>query len=162
MIDNNNQPNTMENFFGTAALYLAPKGWFHQNKIAIAQLEQEWNLPLVDANNRLISPKIVEHAGAALASSLRPTFFNFFAHCCCPGLAISQKKNAYAQNAVNLARVAIALERWRLAHGEFPESPRRARTTVSGKSSTRYHQRRVAALSPHGRRTIRSLLRRLE
>ena len=29
---------------------------------------------------------------------------------------------AYAQTAVNLARVAIALERYRLAHGQYPDS----------------------------------------
>jgi len=32
------------------------------------------------------------------------------------------KKFAYAQSSVDLACVAIALERYRLAHGEFPES----------------------------------------
>ena len=32
------------------------------------------------------------------------------------------KRFAYGQESVDLARVAIALERYRLAHGEFPES----------------------------------------
>jgi hypothetical protein len=32
------------------------------------------------------------------------------------------KKFACAQSSVDLARVAIALERYRLAHGEYPES----------------------------------------
>ncbi|HXI72791.1 MAG TPA: hypothetical protein VNN22_20830 [Verrucomicrobiae bacterium] len=122
MINNNNQPNTMENFLETTAFYLAPKGWFYQNEITIAQMEQQWNLPLVDATNRIVSPKIVEHAGTALASSLRPTLFNFFARLLLPGLGNFAQKTAYAQNAADLARVAIALERYRLAHGGFPES----------------------------------------
>jgi len=57
-----------------------------------------------------------------LASSLRPTPFNFFAHLLLPGLGNFAQKTAYAQNAVDLARAAITLERYRLAHGEFPES----------------------------------------
>ncbi len=32
------------------------------------------------------------------------------------------KKFAYAQSSVDLARTAIALERYRLAHGDYPES----------------------------------------
>src|SRR5208282_901758 len=39
-----------------------------------------------------------------------------------PGIGAVVKKFAYAQSSVDLARVAIALERYRLAHGEFPES----------------------------------------
>ena len=75
MINNNNQPNTMENFLGTVALYLAPKGWFYQNEITIAQVEQEWNLPMVDATNQIISPKTAQRAGTAFESSLRTTPF---------------------------------------------------------------------------------------
>jgi len=32
------------------------------------------------------------------------------------------QKPAYAQTAVDLAAIACALERWRLAHGQFPET----------------------------------------
>ena len=39
-----------------------------------------------------------------------------------PALGGAVKKFAYGQSSVNLARMAIALERYRLAHGEFPES----------------------------------------
>ena len=39
-----------------------------------------------------------------------------------PALGSWARKCAYAQSSVDLARVAIALERYRLAHGEFPES----------------------------------------
>jgi hypothetical protein len=79
MTDNNNPPNTMKNFWGTTAFYLAPKGWFYQNEIAIAQVEQQWNLPMVDATNQIVSPKMVQHAGTAFESSLRTMPFNFFA-----------------------------------------------------------------------------------
>ncbi len=39
-----------------------------------------------------------------------------------PALGNVVKKFAYAQSSVDLARVAIALERYRLVHGEYPES----------------------------------------
>ena len=39
-----------------------------------------------------------------------------------PALGNAAKKFAYAQTSVDLARIAIALERYRLAHGEYPES----------------------------------------
>ncbi len=39
-----------------------------------------------------------------------------------PALTNTVKKYAYAQSSVDMARVACALERYRLAHGEFPES----------------------------------------
>jgi len=39
-----------------------------------------------------------------------------------PGFQNAVIRFAYAQESVDLARVAIALERYRLAHGEHPES----------------------------------------
>jgi hypothetical protein len=39
-----------------------------------------------------------------------------------PAIGNAVTKYARAQSSVDLARVAIALERYRLAHGEFPES----------------------------------------
>ena len=38
-----------------------------------------------------------------------------------PALNAAVKKFAFAQASVDLARVACALERYRLAHGEYPE-----------------------------------------
>ena len=39
-----------------------------------------------------------------------------------PDLGSCATKFAYAQSSVDLARTAIALERYRLAHGEYPEA----------------------------------------
>jgi hypothetical protein len=35
---------------------------------------------------------------------------------------MQKKKFAYAQSATDMARVAVALERYRLAHGEYPKT----------------------------------------
>jgi hypothetical protein len=122
MVNNNNQPNTMENFLGSVAFYLAPKGWFYQNEIAIAQVEQQWNLPMVDAVNQIISPKTVQHAGTAFESSLRTMSFNYFARLLLSEFGSFAQRTAYGQNAVNMARVAIALERYQLVNGNYPDS----------------------------------------
>jgi hypothetical protein len=122
MVSGNNQNGTPGNFFPTIAFYLMPKGWFYQNELVLAQLEQQWNLTLVDATNQTISPKMVQHTRTALESSLHTTPFNFFARLLLPSLGNYAQKTAYGQNAVNMARIAIALERYRLAHGEFPDS----------------------------------------
>jgi hypothetical protein len=121
MVDNDTR-NTMNRFGVAVMVYLMPKGWYYQNEIVLAQLEQQWNLTLVDATNQTISPKMAQHTRTALESSLHTTPFNFFARLLLSGLGGFAQRIAYAQNAVNLAHVAIALERYRLAHGEFPES----------------------------------------
>jgi hypothetical protein len=39
-----------------------------------------------------------------------------------PASGIVAKRSVFAQSSVDLARVACALERYRLVHGEFPET----------------------------------------
>jgi len=50
------------------------------------------------------------------------TPFNVIERLLLPALGNTAKKFASGQSSVDLARVAIALERCRLAHGEYPES----------------------------------------
>ena len=59
---------------------------------------------------------------SVVASTEHANPFNLMEDCSCPHLAGAVKKFAYGQESVDLARVAIALERYRLAHGEYPES----------------------------------------
>jgi hypothetical protein len=110
-----------QDFFGTVGIYLMPKGWFEQNKIVLARLQQR-NLGIVDAANQTASPKLTQQVETAFGSALRPVPFNCFARLLLPSLGSYAKRIARGQTAVNLARVAIALERHRLARGEFPES----------------------------------------
>ena len=116
-----NMRSVMNNFWETAFIYLMPNGWFYQNKIVLAQMNQRWNVPMVDDTHQTVSPKIALE-GSATELNIRPGLFNFFARLLLPSLGSFAQKTAYVQNTVNLARVAIALERYRLAHGEFPTS----------------------------------------
>jgi hypothetical protein len=59
----------------------------------------------------------VEHTEPALVLSHR-----FFSTLLVPSLAGVVRRTAYGQAAADLAAIACALERWRLAHGQFPET----------------------------------------
>ena len=109
-----------------AVIYdLSPGGWFDQNKLHIGRFETEWYLSLANVENRIVSPKSVQNANGAFNKEMVATWlspYNWFEKKFMPALSEAVKKFAYAQNSADLARVAIALERYRLAHGEFPES----------------------------------------
>ncbi|MBW8864048.1 MAG: hypothetical protein JF609_03815 [Verrucomicrobia bacterium] len=108
--------------FGTHVLfYLAPKGWFYQNELRLAQLNQQWNQPMVDATKRVVVPQMAQEHKAAEAK-LEGTPYGFLAQTLLPWLGTYAQKTALAQNAADMARVALALERSRLAHGNYPET----------------------------------------
>ena len=83
----------------------------------------ELNLPVADANQQTFSPKAVHRAGATIQARLKKvTPYNVLARLIFPSLGGAAEKFAYAQSSVNLARTAIALERYRLAHDSYPDS----------------------------------------
>jgi len=120
--DAHRQDDVVKNFVTTSAFYLMPKGWFYQNEVVLAQLEQQWSLSGVDDATQTISPKKTAQADEAVKSISHARPFNLFACVLLPALGNFAQKTAYGQNAVNMVRTAIALERYRLAHGEFPET----------------------------------------
>jgi hypothetical protein len=100
-----------------------PHGWFYQNLVTIAVLNQKatdgWNLVqnIVlprEMNDLLREQKAIErHYGP----------YTFFAAIAVPHYAIASQTLAYNQTLVNDAQIACALERYWLAHGEYPETP---------------------------------------
>ena len=109
--------------FQTWALSFGPSGWLYQNEIRIAQFETKWYLPIVDEETETISPAKVRAAGNALGREIRhQTPENVLETLLMPSLGGGAERFAYAQSSVDLARVAIALERYRLAHGGYPDS----------------------------------------
>jgi hypothetical protein len=108
-----------------------PGGWFYQNQICYYRFALQSYLPMLDDSRQLASPASAKRANDAQlkeAAHLNP--YNFieyqllfppppFDYLVRSKLA---ERFACAQSSVDLARVAIALERYRLAHGEFPES----------------------------------------
>ena len=109
--------------FQMLALGFGPSGWLVQNELRIAQFDTKWYLPIVDEKTQTISPDKARATDNALDQEIRHRtpenllerlFIGFFG-----GTA---NKFACAQSSVDLARTAIALERYRLAHGGYPES----------------------------------------
>jgi len=108
---------------GTASFALIPSGWFDQNKLSLARMQANHILPLVNREQRLVSPATARQSQAVIEGrSPRPTPYDLFSRMLLPALTKTAEKSARAQTFVDLARVAIALERYRLAHGNYPET----------------------------------------
>ena len=107
----------------TNKLTLMPSAFFYQNELAFARMSQQWILPLVDTNSRVISPEVLEHVDAAVHAEMKHySPYKVQALMTFPALASAVKIFARAQATVDLARVACALERYHLAQGEYPET----------------------------------------
>jgi hypothetical protein len=104
-----------------ALFRLIPAGWFDQNKLSLCRLQANYLLPVVDLQRRVVSPAAALDSQSALDNlHLRP--YDALSKMLLPSLATSAKRFAYGQTAADLARIACALERYRLANGQFPES----------------------------------------
>ena len=103
---------------------IGPSGWLNENKLRIARFITQHYLPVVDEGAKTISPSRLRIALGAYHRELEsPTPENLFERISfVTGWQNPPEKFAFAQTSVNLARVAIALERYRLAHGQYPES----------------------------------------
>ena len=101
--------------------WVAPGGWFEQNKVACCRMNLELALPLVDLKTRVVSPAAASRF-TRIFDKFHPTLFNWFAGLLMPELAKASKRFAEAQSFTDIAGIAIALERYRLAHGSYPDS----------------------------------------
>ena len=109
--------------FQMLALGFGPSGWIDQNELRIARFETKWYLPVVDADAKTVSPAKIRDAENALGQEIRHrTPENILETLLMPALSASAKKCAREQISVDLARTAIALERYRLANGNYPDS----------------------------------------
>lgn len=110
------------------ACVIAPVGWFQENKLSFSKFYLDDCLPLVDMQHRTVSPVAVDAAETKLWNDLHPPRpYNVL-----QGLFllptgkfmgdkyVPTERFVYAQVCLDLTRVAIALERYRLAHGQYP------------------------------------------
>jgi len=111
------------NGYTTDKLTLTPSAFFYQTELAFARMHQQWILPLVETNSRTVSPETMRHADSAVHAELKPySPYKVQALMLFPAIGNAVKKFAAIQVSIDLARVACALERYRLAHGEYPET----------------------------------------
>jgi len=102
-------------------LEVVPRGWFAQNKRSLCEVHDKYLLALVDQTNRVVSPSTVKKAERVIAAR-RIRAYDAFSPLLAPASLEAPEKFAHAQTVVDLARVACALERYRLAKGRFPET----------------------------------------
>lgn len=103
-----------------AARFL-PSGWFYQNQLTINRLHQERTLPLVDAAQHRVFVQQTREA-EDVPELKKFSLYSVFARLLFPAVAKTAAKFANGQTTLDLATVACALERHRLAHGQYPET----------------------------------------
>jgi hypothetical protein len=109
--------------FSNLGFHLAPSAFFYRSELIMARMHQQWTLPLVDMEQRVVSPHKVSQSTAAADKALQHGWpYNILARMVFPSIGKAVIKFARAQSSIDLARTAIALERYRLANGNYPES----------------------------------------
>jgi hypothetical protein len=103
--------------------HLVPSGWFYQNQLRCARAFEAYYFPVADVNQQTLVPTLILRANAAVEKERENlTPFNILECLALPVFGNVAEKFANARSSTDLARTGIALERYRLAHGEFPES----------------------------------------
>jgi hypothetical protein len=109
--------------FSNLGFQLAPSAFFYRSELTMARMHQQWTLPMVDVESRIVSPQVVRQNQDSADAALKHGWpYNVMARMLFPAFENAVKKFAYAQSSLDMARVAVALERYRLAHGEYPQS----------------------------------------
>ena len=102
---------------------LTPSGWLYQNQLRCARPMVEIYLPVADVNQGIISPAAAHRGDARVeADTKHHNPYNIAEKLFLSALGNAARKFAFGQSSADLARVAIALERYRLAQGSCPEA----------------------------------------
>ena len=92
--------------------------------LTISRVHQDFMLPAVDEQAHRVFPEISEN-GSRAVERMRMGPYTVLAKMLIPALDKAVRKSARMQTYVDAARVACALERYRLANGNCPETSRR-------------------------------------
>jgi hypothetical protein len=101
---------------------LMPRGWIYQNMVVYALLIQ---LPIESfaPTGEVVSPQKIENAIFNVTASLdHYSLFKMLAAIGIPNFTRAMQTTAHNQTMVNEAQIVCALERYHLAHGEYPET----------------------------------------
>ncbi len=103
-----------------------PTGWSYLDEANYHRLFESLLLPGIDVTNRIISPKLQSELSGKMNHELRGDTgtltlkHKLLCRLLLPALPGLSQRAAKSQTMVNEAMIACALERYRLAHGEFP------------------------------------------
>ncbi len=101
---------------------MLPQGWIYQNLVVFANQEQKLAEGLPRQRDDVVPHQITAAISSVEAVADHPSPFNLLSAVAIPNFTRSQKALALNQTKVGQARVACALERYRLAHGEYPST----------------------------------------
>jgi hypothetical protein len=103
-------------------LNYAPRGWLYQYMVVHARLNEKVSAGF-DAANQTISPRKIDDAGRILQYNIyHISPYNFLSYWWIPNWVKALQRFAGNQTMANEGAVACALERYRLTHGEYPET----------------------------------------
>jgi hypothetical protein len=103
-------------------LKFAPRGWWYQNVVYCAVIELK-PLDGFDLEHDTIAPRVFDEAARNLKQSHNhQSPFELLAAIIVPNAAKATQTLAHDQTLANEAQIACALERYRLAHNEYPET----------------------------------------
>jgi len=105
----------------TPPLNAMPGGWYYQNMLTLSRLHQDFSLPAVDAQAHRVFPEVYENGRLAVGKTPNGPF-NLLAKMIFAAGEKAVVKSARMQAYVDLACVACALERCRLANGKLPDA----------------------------------------
>ncbi len=101
---------------------LAPRGWMFQNMCA-GEPPELGPLGAFDVTNNQVWPSKNENAQGRMAAALkRKTPYNILARMTLPNFSKACQTTARNQTLANEAFIACGLKRYRLAHGQYPET----------------------------------------
>jgi hypothetical protein len=110
----------------SALLQAIPSGWFYLEKLNCSRTFGDYVLQAIDVRNRRVSPEACRKSEEQLSTMLsdpglvlvlRHRVFSAFL---LPTLSRAVQRVAFAQTGADVAALACALERYRLARREFP------------------------------------------
>jgi hypothetical protein len=98
-----------------------PSGWVSQTKLSVSRMYERYIFGALDPDRRQVDITLIHQYDREVEAALSKTHpYTMMARMMFPAIGKSGLKVANAQMAINLARVAVALERHRLVHGSHP------------------------------------------
>ena len=99
----------------------APRGWFYQNEVRIDRFYAESLLPTIDFQQQRVNPNAVIAAFDSVDSAQKNPY-NILFQILLPAINRTVKRAALSQTGIQQVVVACALERYRLKHGQLPDT----------------------------------------
>ncbi len=102
---------------------LAPHGWVYQNMVVYAELMQLPCKNLLDEEHKVI-PKRVDWSMNELSKAIENNYspFAMVAKIGVPNLSKAMQSCSFTQTLANQAQIVCALERYKLANGNYPDA----------------------------------------